>query len=243
MQGMTWVSPLNYGAALATGNGLNARKGEEEVASWSPAWQAVGRVGELYVGPKMTKAAPKIIKRVSKVANKTINNYKLARTINKAVNENPVITGYNRNPAFKDIGTLSDYQNYLQQVFPNTKVKDVLWHGSKIKGLEKFSTDFIGSNMPIKKSTGMYLSPYRKVGENYGTAKGRVYPVLLNTENPYFTTQFLDLPKNGVNITKISPKTRNTLLSKNDAVIAPRRGEIAFFDPDNALILGSNIVM
>jgi hypothetical protein len=35
---MTWVSPLNYGAALATGNGLNAKKGGEEVASWSPAW-------------------------------------------------------------------------------------------------------------------------------------------------------------------------------------------------------------
>jgi hypothetical protein len=35
---MTWVSPLNYGAALATGNVLNAKKGGEEVASWSPAW-------------------------------------------------------------------------------------------------------------------------------------------------------------------------------------------------------------
>ena len=61
---MTWVSPLNYGAALATGNGLNARKGEEEVASWSPAWQAVGRLGELYVGPKAVKgvkSAPRVV--------------------------------------------------------------------------------------------------------------------------------------------------------------------------------------
>lgn len=51
----TWLSPLNYGTALFTGNGLNAKKGEEKVASWSPAWQAVGRVAELYVGPKMVK--------------------------------------------------------------------------------------------------------------------------------------------------------------------------------------------
>jgi len=35
---MTWVSPLNYGVALWNGHGLNARKGEEEIASWSPAW-------------------------------------------------------------------------------------------------------------------------------------------------------------------------------------------------------------
>ena len=51
----TWLSPLNYGVALTTGNGLNAKKGEEKVASWSPAWQAVGRVAELYAGPKIVK--------------------------------------------------------------------------------------------------------------------------------------------------------------------------------------------
>lgn len=62
----TWLSPLNYGVALSTGNGLNARKGEEEVASWSPAWQAVGRVAELYVGPKMIKKfVPKRTKGLS----------------------------------------------------------------------------------------------------------------------------------------------------------------------------------
>jgi hypothetical protein len=35
---MTWTSPLNYGAALWNGHGLNARQGEQEVSSWSPAW-------------------------------------------------------------------------------------------------------------------------------------------------------------------------------------------------------------
>jgi hypothetical protein len=61
---MTWASPLNYGAALATGNGLDARKGEEEVSSWSPAWQALGRAAELYVGPKAVKgvkSAPRVV--------------------------------------------------------------------------------------------------------------------------------------------------------------------------------------
>ena len=40
--------------------------------------------------------------------------YKLTNAINKAVKENPIITGYNRNPALKDIGDLWDYQNYLE---------------------------------------------------------------------------------------------------------------------------------
>lgn len=46
--------------------------------------------------------------------------YKLTNAINRAVKENPIITGYNRNPALKDIGDLWDYQNYLEQVYPNT---------------------------------------------------------------------------------------------------------------------------
>lgn len=52
---MTWISPLNYGVALATGNGLNARKGEEKITQWAPAWQALGRAAELYAGPKAIK--------------------------------------------------------------------------------------------------------------------------------------------------------------------------------------------
>jgi len=82
---MTWVSPLNYGTALATGNGLNARKGEEEVASWSPAWQAVGRLGELYVGPKAAKgvkSAPRVVvNTAAKAGSKTAKKVAVAREI------------------------------------------------------------------------------------------------------------------------------------------------------------------
>jgi hypothetical protein len=82
---MVWASPLNYSVALATGNGLNARKGEEEVASWSPAWQALGRAAELYVGPKAlkgVKAAPKtIVNTAAKVGVKPAKAAVVAREI------------------------------------------------------------------------------------------------------------------------------------------------------------------
>lgn len=70
----TWLSPLNYGTALVTGNGLNAKKGEEKVASWSPAWQAVGRVAELYVGPKMVK---KFVPKRTKSSSSNLEQYAL----------------------------------------------------------------------------------------------------------------------------------------------------------------------
>jgi hypothetical protein len=86
---MTWISPLNYGAALATGNGLNARKGEEEVASWSPAWQAVGRLGELYVGPKAVKgvkSAPRaVVNTAAKAGIKPAKAAVVAREIKQGI--------------------------------------------------------------------------------------------------------------------------------------------------------------
>lgn len=166
-------------------------------------------------------------------------NRKIANAISKEIKENAIITGYNRNPVTKELGTLWDYQNYLDNVFPNSKIKDVLWHGSAKKNLQSFSPEYIGSNAPIKKSVGMYLSPEKTTAANY-VRKGDIYPVLLNTENPFITNQFLGgFSKNGINVTKISPKTRSTILANNDAVIAPLRSEIAFFNPDDALILGS----
>ena len=89
---MTWVSPLNYGTALATGNGLNARKGEEEVASWSPAWQAVGRLGELYAGPKVVKgvkAAPRVVvNTAAKAGVKPAKAAVVAREIKQGIKQN-----------------------------------------------------------------------------------------------------------------------------------------------------------
>ena len=89
---MTWVSPLNYGAAVWNGHGLNAKKGEEEVASWSPAWQAVGRVGELYFGPKVVKgikSAPRVVvNTAAKAGVKPAKAAVVAREINKGIKQN-----------------------------------------------------------------------------------------------------------------------------------------------------------
>ena len=81
-----WLSPLNYGTALVTGNGLNAKKGEEKVASWSPAWQAVGRVAELYAGPKIVK------KFISKKPKGSSNNLEQHALRNSTRNNSKITT-------------------------------------------------------------------------------------------------------------------------------------------------------
>lgn len=202
--------------------------------------QDLGTAGRFVTDAAIFGGSSALKNTITNAAKTSYKNFTIKNALKTAVNESPVITAYNRNAAVKDFGTLWDYQTYLDNVFPNSKVKNILWHGSKVKGLQSFSTDAIGSNMPIKGSVGMYLAPEKTTAANYGS-KGDIYPVLLNSENPFITNQFFGgISKDGVNVAKISPKVRNTILAENDAVIAPARGEIAFFNPDDALILGSD---
>lgn len=60
---MSYLSPLNYGVALATGNGLDPIAGEEEIAQWEPYQQALARGAELYTIPKVTKGISKGISK------------------------------------------------------------------------------------------------------------------------------------------------------------------------------------
>ena len=102
---MTWMSPLNYGTALATGNGLDAKKGEEEVVSWSPAWQAVGRLGELYVGPKAVKGvktAPKVVvNTAAKAGIKPAKAAVVARETNNVINKGFIKQPRKRGPKWQ----------------------------------------------------------------------------------------------------------------------------------------------
>lgn len=67
------VSPLNYGVALTTGHGLNPYAGEEEIATWEPYQQALGRGLEMYLTPKAIKAGKAGIKRgVQEVSHKKL---------------------------------------------------------------------------------------------------------------------------------------------------------------------------
>jgi hypothetical protein len=159
---MTWVSPLNYGAAVWNGHGLDARKGEEEVASWAPAWQAIGRLGELYAGPKAikgVKSAPKaVVNTAAKAGNKTARAYLISKELNTTVKKGlkpaPSKTDYQ---PFDMDDLISNYNSGKQNLeswwldrelntgdpnklvhFDNGDFKPHFWkndiHGNKVKG-------------------------------------------------------------------------------------------------------------
>lgn len=189
---MTWTSPLNYGTALATGNGLNARKGEEEVASWSPAWQAAARLGELYVGPKAVKgvkATPRVVvNTAAKAGVKPAKAAAVAREINKGIKQN---TNNGRIEVTKDYfnapdkwyritetpekyGIMEQGKNVTTHDAPQTQGTINGWRSSVLnakvtKGTEGF----------IKKPPKIEINVRRKNGQAHGNtsqaAKGKLW--------------------------------------------------------------------
>ena len=189
---MTWASPLNYGAALATGNGLNARKGEEEVASWSPAWQALGRAAELYVGPKAVKgvkAAPKaVVNTAAKVGVKPAKAAVVAREINKGIKQNTkngrieVTENYFNSPdkwyriteTPEKYGIMEQGKNVTTHDAPQTHGTINGWRSSILRApITKSSEGF------IKRPQKIELGIRRKNGQAHGNtsqaAKGKLW--------------------------------------------------------------------
>ena len=128
----TWLSPLNYGVALTTGNGLNAKKGEEKVASWSPAWQAVGRVAELYAGPKIVK---RFISKKPKGSSNNLEQYALRNS----TRNNSKITTSDVQKSLVEAKKYKDSKKYIELVHKAQKEAEEM-------GLPFDSNLYIGVN-------------------------------------------------------------------------------------------------
>ena len=51
---------------------------------------------------------------------------------------------FNSNPELANIGTPQQYSQYLDTIFPDSKVKDIVYHGSSQFGFDKFSKEKLG---------------------------------------------------------------------------------------------------
>lgn len=99
-------------------------------------------------------------------------------------------------PELANIGTPEQYSEYLDSIFPNSKVKDIVYHGtsgySKMTGEElpkfdKFDKSFIGKKNGLRSddmAKGFYFGTYQ-IADRVGT---RIIPTILNIEEENTTT-------------------------------------------------------
>jgi hypothetical protein len=76
---------------------------------------------------------------------------------------------YQQYPELSNIGTQEQYSQYIDTIFPNSKIKNILYHSSPNK-IEKFRDNLFGT----------YFS-YSPIQGTYGNV---IYCVLLNINNP-----------------------------------------------------------
>ena len=118
---------------------------------------------------------------------------------------------FNSNPELGSIGTVEQYSAYLDTIFPDSKIKDILYHGTA----DNFAS-FIA-----KEKKAIFLKRDKKEAQSYAEisyadkyfpneegafmndkkvkGKGFVLPVIINTKNPEITNKGADhVPKDRV---------------------------------------------
>lgn len=86
---------------------------------------------------------------------------------------------FSQNPELRKIGDVFSYAIYLDTIFPDSKVKDIVYRGGNItkeefKDSEHTPTDYMDLGH------GLYLSPNIRFAKDYGTPRA----VIVNIKNP-----------------------------------------------------------
>lgn len=131
---------------------------------------------------------------------------------------------FSENKNISEIGTKEQYKEYLKTIFPESKLQDVVYHGSKTEGIEKFDKSKISGYLEGQDTRkGFYFSPKEEQASIYGN----VYPVLLDMKNPTVGKSIAD----------------SYLKSKNgDGFVGQYESgdsDIIAYEPDQIHILGS----
>lgn len=123
----TYVSPLNYAAALSKGS-IDPKVGEKVISTWHPNIQLAARLGEAVFGGKAIKNTPKaVVNTAAKAGVKPAKAAVVAREINRTtkqgvqnINQRPKILNYDFQAnnygfpkSFKQLGTESEQRAFL----------------------------------------------------------------------------------------------------------------------------------
>jgi hypothetical protein len=85
-------------------------------------------------------------------------------------------------------GNIQDYMEYLNTIFPNSKVKEIVYHGGTLnpddRGKDSFTGEFGGKHGIYFTGSKSRAKSYLKSGNNDYRSKSQIYFMLLNIERP-----------------------------------------------------------
>jgi hypothetical protein len=96
---------------------------------------------------------------------------------------------FEQNPQLEQIGTAEDYTEYLNTVFPNSKIKDIVYRGSTNPNLME------ASELDPEKGTGaknlgkgIYMAKSKEKADKYAVKGGITQAYIVNAEDFYITS-------------------------------------------------------
>lgn len=139
---------------------------------------------------------------------------------------------FEQTPELSTIGSKQEYSQYLDSIFPDSEVKDIVYHGTNSEFIEfnknKQQVGF-GHSMLGK---GFYFWKNPKFTEDYGN---KIVYSLINVNNPITNINGL---KETISSTNYGEgQTWNKI--GNDSIVDHNNGEYVVFEPDQIHILGS----
>ena len=151
----------------------------------------------------------------SKFETKTPLETKVPIEVNEDINNI-----FKQNSELKNVGTQEQYVKYLDSIFPNSKVKNIVYHGSD-SNFDVFNTDLAGMKTDEwAKTPGAYFSHNATIAGTYGK---KVYAVVLNLQNPKIATREL---YDGVKPSKHGITFYNPTTEVNKAIAENKDGAI-----------------
>ena len=144
--------------------------------------------------------------------------------------KNDIKSIHEQNPELSKIGTHQEYSEYLKTIFPNSKVQDIVYHGSTANNIKSFNKELIGSREKVEHwfGDGFYFTKIKEYAQAYGD---NIYQAIVNIENPNIYGEghrFGYLKDN-----------ENDITPNFDGSIVENGKELAVFESKNIHILGS----
>lgn len=133
---------------------------------------------------------------------------------------------YEENPELKEVGTATQYYKYLKNIFPESKVKDILYHGTNSK-FENFKSPYnLAFDYFLTKDIELAVLNSKKRG-----GIPRIIKAIINSKNPWnYSIEGGGDEVASFHFDKYAKKGYDTMINKN---------EIAVYGPEQIHILGS----
>ena len=181
---------------------------------------------------------------------------KVNKELEKGIKENSVLESYNKVPVNKDIGTAYDYLDFLDNIYPNSKLNATFYHGGP-KGITKFKTakELGSTNKGINSATkdyGIYLADDKSLAQYYANthkkANRYLYNVRVNVQNPmryetnsFYMDKFIGPQDLRFTPAQITQKWYDRLNLKNYDGIYHTKSKNSYEDGELVMLDGNNI--